>query len=72
MSQQVNAHPLAVEPVGKLLARFAVPSVISMVVNSLYNIVDQIFIAATYTQLSAEQSNNQHPGICLLQGGFLL
>lgn len=28
----------------KLLARFAVPSIISMVVSTLYNIVDQIFI----------------------------
>ena len=37
-------HPLAVQPIGRLLARFAVPSIISMVVNALYNIVDQIFI----------------------------
>ena len=32
------------EPVGKLLKKFAVPSVIAMLVNSIYNIVDQIFI----------------------------
>ena len=30
--------------IGKLLAKFAIPGIISMVVNALYNIVDQIFI----------------------------
>lgn len=36
--------PFATEPVGRLILRFAVPSVIALLVNSLYNIVDQIFI----------------------------
>lgn len=36
--------PFATEPVGRLIARFAIPCVISLLVNSLYNIVDQIFI----------------------------
>ncbi|MCQ2592888.1 MAG: MATE family efflux transporter [Treponema sp.] len=35
---------LGTEKVGKLLIKFAIPGIISMVVNSLYNIVDQIFI----------------------------
>lgn len=39
-----KASPFAAEPVGRLIARFAIPCVISLVVNSLYNIVDQIFI----------------------------
>ncbi|MEG0377886.1 MAG: MATE family efflux transporter, partial [Eubacterium sp.] len=30
--------------IGKLIATFAIPSVIAMLVNALYNIVDQIFI----------------------------
>ena len=34
----------ATEPMGRLIVRFAVPSVIALLVNSLYNIVDQIFI----------------------------
>ena len=34
----------ATEPVGRLIVKFAVPSVIALLVNSLYNIVDQIFI----------------------------
>lgn len=39
-----DTNPLGVDPISKLLMRFALPSIISMVVNSLYNIVDQIFI----------------------------
>ncbi len=37
-------NPLGTERIGKLVLTFAVPSIISMVVNALYNIVDQIFI----------------------------
>ena len=35
---------LGTEKIGKLLLAFAIPCVISMVVNSIYNMVDQIFI----------------------------
>ena len=40
--QQTN--PLSTAPIGKLMVKYAVPSVVSLVVNALYNIVDQIFI----------------------------
>ena len=33
------------EPVGKLMSKYAVPCIISLLVAALYNIVDQIFIA---------------------------
>ena len=36
--------PFSTEPIGRLIAKFAIPCVISLLVNSLYNIVDQIFI----------------------------
>lgn len=32
------------EPVGRLLPKFAVPCVISLLISCLYNIVDQIFV----------------------------
>lgn len=35
---------LGTAPIGKLVMKYAVPSVISLLVNALYNIVDQIFI----------------------------
>ena len=44
MIQSSTANPLGQERVGKLLAAYAVPGIISMVINSLYNMVDQIFI----------------------------
>jgi len=33
------------EPVGRLMKKYAVPCIISLLVGALYNIVDQIFIA---------------------------
>ncbi len=37
-------NPLGTERIGKLAIQYAVPSVISLVINSLYNMVDQVFI----------------------------
>ena len=37
-------NPLASASVGSLMLKYALPSVIALVVNALYNIVDQIFI----------------------------
>lgn len=42
--EQAVSNPLGTERIGKLLVRFGVPSIISLVVNSLYNMVDQVFI----------------------------
>lgn len=36
---------LACEPVGRLMRKYSIPCIISLVVGALYNIVDQIFIA---------------------------
>ncbi|MEL7622931.1 MAG: MATE family efflux transporter [Clostridiales bacterium] len=44
LSVDKNQNEFADTPINKLLFRFAVPSIISLLVNSLYNIVDQIFI----------------------------
>lgn len=47
MEQTISStskSPFATEPIGRLIVKFAVPCVISLLVNSLYNIVDQIFI----------------------------
>ena len=43
--EQNNQSCLATEKVGKLMGRYAVPCIISLLVGALYNIVDQIFIA---------------------------
>jgi putative MATE family efflux protein len=44
MEQTAN-QLLGREPVGRLMRKYAVPCIISLLVGALYNIVDQIFIA---------------------------
>ena len=36
---------LGTERIGKLMQKYAIPCIISLLVGALYNIVDQIFIA---------------------------
>ena len=43
--EKENQGYLATEKVGKLMGKYAVPCIISLLVGALYNIVDQIFIA---------------------------
>ena len=50
-------NPLGTEKIGKLMVRFAVPSIISLVVNSLYNMVDQIFIGQKVGYLGNAATN---------------
>ncbi len=40
----MKENNLGKDNINKLLITFAIPCVISMLVNSIYNIVDQIFI----------------------------
>ena len=39
-----NNNPLETEPITKLLIRYSVPTTLTLMVNYLYNIVDQIFV----------------------------
>ena len=43
-SPESKSNPLGEQPVGKLLLQFAIPSIVSTLVGSLYNMVDQVFI----------------------------
>ena len=43
--EQIADQFLGREPVGRLMKKYAVPCIISLLVGALYNIVDQIFIA---------------------------
>ena len=58
---QENNNPLGTEAIGKLLKKFAVPSIISMLVMSLYNIVDQIFIGQKVGELGNAATNVAFP-----------
>lgn len=43
MNQDTNQY-LAKEPIGRLMIKFSIPCIMSLLVSALYNIVDQIFI----------------------------
>ena len=59
MKEKVNI--LGTEKIGKLLAKFAIPGIISLVVNALYNIVDQIFIGRGVNYLGNGATNVVFP-----------
>ena len=44
MKMEKEENILGTEKIGKLIRKFSIPCIISLVVNALYNIVDQIFI----------------------------
>ena len=44
MSQNQNTLALGQEKINKLMLKFSIPCIMSLLVSSLYNIVDQIFI----------------------------
>lgn len=41
---EIEENILGTEKIGKLIRKFSIPCIISLLVNSLYNMVDQIFI----------------------------
>lgn len=45
MKMEQSNQFLGTEPIGKLMRKYAIPCIISLLVGALYNIVDQIFIA---------------------------
>lgn len=61
MEKLEQNNPLATENVGKLIAKFAIPAIISMLVSSLYNIVDQIFIGQGVGMLGNAATNIAFP-----------
>ena len=45
MQQNLRENKMGVMPVGKLLANMAVPMILSMLVQALYNVVDSVYIS---------------------------
>ena len=41
---QETVNPLETAPIPRLIARYSIPTALTLMVNSLYNIVDQVFI----------------------------
>lgn len=61
MNERTVNNPLGEKPTRQLLLQFAVPSVIAMLVGSLYNIVDQFFIGQSVGPLGNAATNIAFP-----------
>ena len=57
----MTANSLGTEPIGKLILKFSVPAIISMLVNAIYNMVDQIFIGWGIGMLGIAATNVAFP-----------
>ncbi len=61
MEEKRKTNPLGTEPVGSLMAKFAIPSIVGMLVSALYNIVDQLFIGQAVGTLGNAATNIAFP-----------
>lgn len=68
----VMENPLATGSIPRLLLRYAIPSIISMLVGALYNIVDQIFIGRGVGMLGNAATNVAFPLVVVCMSAALL
>ena len=61
MDTATTHNPLGIEPIKKLMFKFAVPSIIAMIISALYNIVDQLFIGNAVGTLGNAATNIAFP-----------
>ena len=54
-------NPLAAEAIGKLILKYSVPAIMSSLVSSIYNIVDQIFVGNKIGELGNAATNVTFP-----------
>lgn len=69
--ESAKSNPLGTEPVGKLLWRYALPTIISTLTGSLYNIVDQVFIGQRIGFLGNAATTVAYP-LTILSGAMTL
>lgn len=61
MHETKMTNPLGTEKISKLMRKFALPSIVAMLVGALYNIVDQLFIGQTVGTLGNAATNIAFP-----------
>lgn len=61
MNERVETNPLGTEKISKLMRKFALPSIVAMLVGALYNIVDQLFIGQKVGTLGNAATNIAFP-----------
>lgn len=59
--KMTKVNPLGSEKVSKLMMKFAIPSIIAMMVSAIYNIVDQLFIGHDIGYLGNAATNVAFP-----------
>lgn len=60
-----KANPLGAAPVTGLIAKYAIPAILSMLVTAAYNITDQIFIGNVVGMLGNAATNVSFPTVTL-------
>ena len=58
-------NPLGTMPVGRLMVKFAVPSITTSLINAVYNITDQVFIGRSVGYLGNAATNIAFPVVSL-------
>lgn len=61
MEEHVKNNPLGSEKVSGLMLKFAIPSIIAMIIGSVYNIVDQLFIGHAVGTMGNAATNVSFP-----------
>lgn len=59
-------NPLATQSIGKLILQYALPAMISSLVGSIYNIVDQIFVGNSVGELGNAATNVAFPLVMIV------
>lgn len=57
----MKENPLGTQPINKLIWKFAIPGIISQLVNSAHNIVDQVFLGWGVNDLAIAATNVTYP-----------
>ncbi len=70
MKDVVKDNPLGKAPVNRLIMKYAIPSIIAMLIVSFYNIVDQLFIGNVIGELGNAATNIAYPltSVCVALG----
>ena len=71
LQASLERNPLGTEPVGRLLWKYALPAIVSTLVGSLYNIVDQVFIGQSVGFLGNAATTVAYP-LTILCGAMTL
>lgn len=72
VQKNIEGLDIGTAPIGRLLRHYAIPSIVGMVVNVLYNVVDRIFIAQGVNSLALSGLSVMMPLMTFLQAFGIL